>query len=200
MSLQNNPPSFARIAESRYLRTKSREMIEKEHCMRIGHVSKTHGVDGELVIKLSNGIETDDVETDCLFLELEGGLVPFMIDSWRDRGDGSLLVLFELINSEPQARKVIDAPVWIDSADMAGITDEGAHSVLLVGFKIHDKHHGLLGEITEIRDPERNPHFAVDGANGEILIPIVDEYMISLDKEKKILFIEAPEGLIELYM
>jgi 16S rRNA processing protein RimM len=175
-------------------------MIEKEDCTHIGVVSKIHGIAGEVVVKLLNGIEGDDLETDCLFLELEGGLVPFMIDSWRDRGDGSLLVIFEMIASEAAARRVVDAPVWIDNADMTAITDEGAHSSLLVGYSVHDKQHGLLGKIIEVRDPERNPHFAIDGANGEILVPIVDEYMLSLDRDQKILYIEAPEGLIELYM
>lgn len=175
-------------------------MIEKNDCQHIGFVAKTHGVEGELVIKLTKGIEAEDIEADFLFLELEGGLVPFAIDAMRDRGDGSLLVIFEQINSESIARRMLEAPVWIDSADLEGISNDGVHSAMLIDFYVHDKKHGLLGKITEIRDPERNPHFAIANAKGEILIPIADEFMLSLDEKKKILYIEAPEGLIELYL
>jgi len=34
----------------------------------------------------------------------------------------------------------------------------------------------------------------------EILIPAVDQIMKEIDRKKKIIYIEAPDGLIEIYL
>jgi 16S rRNA processing protein RimM len=175
-------------------------MIEKEKCRHIGVVSKAHGVEGEVNIKLLNNVEADDVNPEFFFLELDGALVPFYVMSIRDRGDGSLLVGFEDVDNEPAARRLLDVKVWIDDADYAPLMAEDGmvHSTMLIGFKVEDTLHGVLGVIVELRDPERNPLFVIEGAAGEILIPVADEFMTGLDADKKVLYITTPDGLIDL--
>lgn len=174
-------------------------MIEKSNCQHIGTIVKTHGVAGEVVIRLIGDIEAEDVVSDFLFLDMDGGLVPFYVGESRTRGDGSLMVIFESITSEAAARRLVDVPVWIDGTDL-DIDPDRVHSSTLIGFEVVDSEHGNLGKIIDIRDPERNPYFAIDGKNGEILIPVVDDYIEGLDEQKKILYVSAPEGLIDLYL
>jgi len=40
----------------------------------------------------------------------------------------------------------------------------------------------------------------LDHNGKEILLPISDELILEVDRENKILYISAPEGLIELYL
>lgn len=175
-------------------------MLDKLDCRHIGTITKTHGVEGELAIRLQPHIESDAIDPYFLFLDLDGGLVPFHIESLRDRGDGSLLVGFEDIDSEPKAKKLLDTAVWIANDDYEPMEDEDGsiHSTMLIGYEVEDATHGLLGTIVELRDPERNPLFVVDGKKGEILIPVADEFITGIDQSKKILYINTPEGLIGL--
>jgi 16S rRNA processing protein RimM len=175
-------------------------MIDKLNYRHIGTITKTHGVEGELTLRLLPNIDADAVNPYFLFLDLDGGLVPFYLESLRDRGDGSLLVGFEHLNTETKARRLLETDVWIADDDyQEARNDEGdIHSSMLVGYSVEDDVHGLLGKIVELRDPERNPLFVVDGAKGEILIPVADEFITGLDQAKKILFISTPEGLIDL--
>ena len=174
-------------------------MIEKNNCQQIGTIVKAHGIGGEVVVRLLTGINAEDIACDYLFLDLDGGLVPFYVDESRTRGDGSLMVIFEGIKTEKAARKLVDVPVWVDAAD-GGVHDGQIHSSSLIGFEVVDDVHGNIGKIIDIRDPERNPYFAIEGTNGEILIPVADDYIVELDEVKRILYISAPEGLIELYL
>jgi 16S rRNA processing protein RimM len=34
----------------------------------------------------------------------------------------------------------------------------------------------------------------------EVLVPLIDEFIVSLDRNSKVLTIKAPEGLIEFYL
>ncbi len=174
-------------------------MIEKINCQQIGTIVKTHGINGEVIIQLQNGVNAEDITTDFLFLDVDGGLVPYYVEESRTRGDGSLMVIFKGICTEASARKLTEVPVWIDNQEMGADTDQ-IHSSSLIGFEVVDDVHGNIGKIIDIRDPERNPYFAIEGKAGEILIPVVDEYVEGLDEAGKILYISAPEGLIELYL
>lgn len=174
-------------------------MIEKINCQQIGTIVKTHGINGEVVIRLQTGIEAEDIMSDFLFLDMDGGLVPFYVEESRTRGDGSLMVIFKGIATEAAARKITEVPVWIDNSEM-GANPNQVHSSSLIGFEVMDDVHGNIGKIIDIRDPERNPYFAIEGKAGEILIPVVDEYVEGLDEAGKFLYISAPEGLIELYL
>ena len=40
----------------------------------------------------------------------------------------------------------------------------------------------------------------IDNNGIEILIPAVDEFLDTIDRENKIIYVQAPEGLIEIYM
>ncbi|MFT3740674.1 MAG: hypothetical protein QM786_18135 [Breznakibacter sp.] len=175
-------------------------MIEKQDCRQIGVAIKTHGIEGEIVIRLQNNIEIDDLEPEFLFPELDGGLVPFYVESMRHRGDGSVLVGFGTINDEVKAKRLVDAPIWAAWADIRPdlLEDGSIHSTSLIGYRIEDDLHGPLGIVTELRDPERNPLFVVEGPMGEILIPVADEFFTGVDEVQKILYISAPNGLIDL--
>lgn len=174
-------------------------MIEKSNCQHIGVITKAHGVSGEVVIRLNNGIDAQDITCDFLFLDLDGGLVPFYVQESRTRGDGALMVHFDSITTEVAARRLADVPVWVEGDELE-MDEEGIHSSMLIGFLVVDSEHGELGKITEIRDPERNPYFVIEGGAGEILVPVADEYIDGLDDDQHILYITAPEGLIDLYL
>ena len=42
--------------------------------------------------------------------------------------------------------------------------------------------------------------FEIDKNGTEILIPLIDDFIIALDREKKSITLETPEGLVDLYL
>lgn len=175
-------------------------MIDKQDCRQIGTVTKPHGIEGEVVIRLQSEVSFEDLDPEFLFVELEGGLVPFYVENLRSRGDGYMLAEFEGVNNDTKAKRLVDAQVWILMAEInADTLDDGSvHSTSLIGYRVEDDDYGLLGTITELRDPERNPLFVVEGPKGEILIPVADEFFTGIDEAQRILYISTPEGLIDL--
>ena len=60
-----------------------------------------------------------------------------------------------------------------------------------------DIHHGDLGEIVAVDDSTMNVLFAIEKPDGEeILLPAHEEFMVKLEKKKRLLTVEVPEGLL----
>ena len=63
-----------------------------------------------------------------------------------------------------------------------------------------DQNHGNIGVIGDILELPHQSLFQVQHGEKEILIPIVDDIIQKVDRKKKVLMIEAPAGLIEIYL
>ena len=54
-----------------------------------------------------------------------------------------------------------------------------------------------MGEIVAVDDSTMNVLFAIEKPDGEeILLPAHEEFMVKLEKKKRLLTVEVPEGLL----
>jgi len=68
----------------------------------------------------------------------------------------------------------------------------------IVGYKVEDKNHGSLGEISNVIEHPGNILMCIEGDFNEILIPMIDAFILDIDHNKKLIRVDTPEGLIEL--
>ncbi len=173
-------------------------MINKEDCTAIGIITKSHGVKGELSVILHEGIYTDTFESEFLFLNLNNGLVPFYIESIRNKSNKSLLVKLETIDTENKARTMANVEIFVDNNDL--IIDEEAPSATFVGFTVKDEEKGNIGKIIGVQEIVNNPLFEIDYNGIEILIPINPDFITGVDEDNKEIHMNLPEGLIDMYL
>jgi 16S rRNA processing protein RimM len=69
----------------------------------------------------------------------------------------------------------------------------------VIGFSVYDVDHGYLGELVGINEATAQPLFEIKSEDQEILIPMLDEFIVEIDRKKNKLILKAPEGLIEFY-
>jgi len=173
-------------------------MIERHSCRQIGVIVKTHGIAGEVVVRLFDEFSIDDMETEFLFLDLDGGLVPFYLEEAREKNKADVLVKLEQLQNDTAALKVIDAPVYIEKGEEVEEEDVPFSAYQLVGYSCQAVGYGPIGEIVAVRDIAKNPLFEIAYKGEEILIPIVDHFIAGIDDEKREVVFELPEGLIDL--
>ncbi|MFM7894654.1 MAG: ribosome maturation factor RimM, partial [Flavobacterium sp.] len=70
----------------------------------------------------------------------------------------------------------------------------------VIGFDVLDTRLGNIGKITGINDSGAQPLFEIDKNGTEILIPLIDDFIIALDRANKTITLETPEGLVDLYL
>lgn len=170
-------------------------MIRKEEVFKIGVINKPHGIKGEVSFTFTDDI-FDRVDCDYLILLMDGILVPFFMEEYRFRSDTVALVKFEGIDTAEQARRFTNVEVYFPKKFMDEQEDVTSWN-FFIGFRVEDVHHGYLGEITNVDDTTLNVLFAIEKDGEELLLPAHEEFIISLDREKKVMKVNVPDGLIE---
>lgn len=175
-------------------------MILKENLTKIGKFQKTHALKGELNALLD--IDPDYfLDGNPLIIETDGILVPFYVDTLRNKGSFSYLIKLEDIDSEETARSFVNKEIFIPSEiakELIGNNEDDWEN--LVDFKIIDANsHQEIGTVRYIDDSTTNILLAVEDTNeAEIFIPLAEEFIVSIDDMGKTITMNLPEGLIGL--
>lgn len=173
-------------------------MIDKSDCICVGLCARPHGVTGEVIVRAHKGFSVDDLSFEFLHLELEGGLVPFSVDEIRPKNQEEAILRFEDIHTQDQARRLADASIYIER-DWLETTDEPSSSAgTLIGYAAIDQTNARLGLIVEIQEIAKNPLFVVEYQGRELLIPIVEEFIVRMDHDRMEVHFNLPEGLLDV--
>lgn len=177
-------------------------MIRPEEIIPAGVFNKTHGIKGELSATFGHDVEPDTLR--CLFVDMDGIPVPFFIESSRPRTADTWLVTLDGIDSEEKARLFVGKQFGIHADDLPEPEEldpdaDGFYASDLIGFSISDSTLGELGEITDVNDQTENVLFVVTGSDGnEILIPVADEFIDSIDTPARIIHTSIPAEIVDL--
>ncbi|WP_411767252.1 ribosome maturation factor RimM [Winogradskyella sp. A3E31] len=174
--------------------------MKKEDCFYLGKIVKKYSFKGELLAKL----DTDEPELydniDAVFIDLRGNMVPFFIESSQLHKSDLLRIKFEDVNSEPDADALIKSELYLPLELLPKLEGDKFYFHEVIGFTIKDKNFGDIGIIKAINDSTAQALFEIDKDGTEILIPMNDEFITKVDKKNKIIEVETPEGLIDLYL
>ena len=168
--------------------------MKKEECFFLGYISRKHGYKGDVNIKLETPAKHKELAH--MFIELNGGLVPFFIDSFRLKKENIALVKFEDVDSEEDAQALVGKEVFLPLK----LLDESQQNELaaLIGFEVIDSKHGNIGKVTDILDNTAQELFQIKNEEREFLIPITEEFIQKI--ENNTIYLQTPEGLIDLFL
>ena len=171
-------------------------MIKKEEVFKIGIINKPHGVKGEVSFTFTDDIFDRVEDCDYLVLLLDGILVPFFIEEYRFRSDNVALVKFEGIDSTEKARTLTNVEVYYPVKFMDD-QEEISSWNYFIGFRVEDIHHGGLGTGVDVDDATMNVLFVIENGDEEVLLPAHEEFILDIDRKKKILKVDIPDGLLD---
>lgn len=174
-------------------------MIRKEDCYKIGKLTKTHGLKGELNFQFTDDI-WDRVESDYLICEVDGILVPFYLEEYRFRSEAVALVKFEDMDSADAAQILVNSDVYFENKYITNSDEDEVSLNYFIGFRMIDGDTDTeIGTITDIDDNTENWLFIVERADGsEILIPAHEEFIKDIRQEEKVMVMDLPTGLLDL--
>lgn len=171
-------------------------MIKKEEVFKIGIINKPHGVKGEVSFTFTDDIFDRVEDCDYLVLLLDGILVPFFIEEYRFRSDNVALVKFEGIDSTEKARTLTNVEVYYPVKFMDD-QEEISSWNYFIGFRVEDIHHGCLGTVVDVDDATMSVLFVIENGDEEVLLPAHEEFILDIDRKKKILKVDIPDGLLD---
>ena len=175
------------------------ETIPKKDCVKVGYVQKPHGINGELVIRFQEEYYETLEEYPTLFLEIDQLLVPFFIaeEGLRFKSSESVITKLEWIDSDAKAKSLCGFSVFVKQEDVLELEDEMSTNAL-VGFQLFGEEQGLIGEVTRVHDCAGNLLLEVEYQGREVLIPINEDLIVSVDEDLRQIELRIADGLFDL--
>src|SRR6185503_19335398 len=164
----------------------------------IGKLVAVFGLQGEMVLQHRLGKKTALKGLKTIFIEeKKGEMLPWFVESVRGKGDEDVYIKLEGIDTKEAARRLAQKEVWVPETEVAQFAGKSA-PISLVGYHLWQGEEDL-GEILEVIEQPHQVLCRIDLAGKEALIPIHEGSLLKLDKKKKQVHVELPEGLLDIY-
>mgnify|MGYP000626522889 CR=1 FL=1 len=173
--------------------------MTKKDCFSLGYIAKRVGNHGELgfVLDVDDGNRYRKLES--VFIEISNSLVPFFIKKIQIKGNNATVSL-EGIDSIGRAEELIKKSLYLPLSALPPLNGKKFYFHELPGFTAIDKRLGEIGIVKEVLDFPQQSIISILKREHEILIPAKEEFIVSIDRAAKTIHLDAPEGLIELYI
>ncbi len=166
----------------------------------MGVVTRPQGIKGNVNLYLDVDSPKEYAEMESVFVEINKSLVPFFIDHLQLRGKNQAVCKFEGVDTEAEASKLVNAQLFLPLDVLPKLKGNKFYYHEVVGYTVVDQKHVEVGHISEVLEYPNNPLLQVQFNKKEILIPIREEVILNVDREKRQVLVNAPEGLIDIYL
>ncbi|MGE5109094.1 MAG: ribosome maturation factor RimM [Sphingobacteriales bacterium] len=165
---------------------------------KIGKLVATFGVEGKLVLRHSLGKKTSLKGLETIFLEeKKDSFLPYFIENTIIKNEEEVYLKLEGTNTRETAHKLTQKEVWLTEDDFKKYAAKSS-PISLLGFHIINE--GIdLGEVLEVIEQPMQILCRIMLNNKEALIPVHEATLQKIDKKKKQVYVELPDGLLDLY-
>ena len=174
--------------------------MRKEDCFYLGKIAKKFSFKGEVLAYL----DTDEPQLyknlESVFVECNKNLVPFFIESSSIHKNDFLRIRFEDMTTEEDADAIMGNAIYLPLNMLPKLAGNKFYYHEVIGFEIEDQRLGVFGVIQSINDTTAQPLFEVLNGTIEILVPMIDHFLIKIDRTNKKVIMNLPEGLVEMYL
>ncbi len=166
----------------------------------IGQIAKLHGYKGGVSLFLDVTHPEEYMDMESFFIEIDGILTPFFVESFKLKNKGFAAVKFQGVDSEQEARSLLKKKVFIPESELKELDESNFYDHEVIGYEVEDVVKGEIGKVTAIADLKQNPLLVIEFKDKEILLPIFEGLIVNVDRKLKRLKVKAPDGLIDLYL
>jgi 16S rRNA processing protein RimM len=174
--------------------------MRKEDCFYLGKIAKKFSFKGEVLIWLDTDEPGLYENMESVFVEVNKHLVPFFIISSSLHKNDFLRVRFEDVDTEDDADALIGKAIYLPLTMLPKLEGNKFYFHEVIGFEAEDQRLGNIGTIVSINDTTAQPLFEIKKDDTEILIPMIDDFIVKVDRDNKKIILNTPEGLVDLYL
>lgn len=173
--------------------------MTQSECFNLGYIPKTIGKKGELAFFLDVDEPGRYKKLQSVFIELNGTLVPFFIQTIQLRGNTAIVKL-DGIDSIEKAEELVRGALYLPLTALPALKGKKFYFHEVPGFTVIDKEYGNIGTVEKVLDFPQQAIFQIKKEDKEILIPAREEFIIRIDRTAKMIELNAPDGLIAVYL
>ena len=123
--------------------------------------------------------------------------MPYFIQTTQIKSETETILKLEGIDLMEVARKLTPKEVWLAEEDFNKYAARAA-PIALLGYDLIDGENNL-GEIIEVIEQPHQVLCTILYKGNEALIPVHEKSLLKIDKKNRKVFVEVPDGLLDIY-
>ncbi len=164
----------------------------------LGTVTRSHGLKGSFKVNIHTAGFSPIEKDEPVFIQIEGGPVPFFVEDCSASSHDTWSMKLDDIDTLEQAERLVGRELLIEAQKLLGVMVDEADE--LIGYAVIDVEKGAIGVVTGVMETAQHPILEIDNKGTQILVPWVEAIVKDVDDGARVIKIEAPDGLIDLYM
>ncbi|GAA3945969.1 ribosome maturation factor RimM [Hymenobacter algoricola] len=174
-----------------------------DDCYQLGSIGKTHGLKG-FVTAFMDVDDLDDYRTlKSVYLELPfapGKLTEYGVEKFQPHADNRALLKLKGFDTIEAAEPLRNAKLYRPLAELPALEDDQFYFHDVIGYTVVDEKLGVLGTVETFYEMPQQDLMGMRYQGQEILIPVVDQLISHADQDAKKVFVNLPEGLLDVYL
>ena len=160
----------------------------------IGKITNTHGIKGELkVYPLTDDIKRFDILEKAYIGEDK---IPVNVESVKYHKNLAILK-FKEYNNINEVVDFKDYYIYVDKDGRVELPEGHFFIYEILDSQVFDLDENLIGYLSDVIQGPANDIYLIKDGEKEYLIPAVGEFIKKIDLEKKRIYIQPIEGMIE---
>ena len=165
---------------------------------KIGRLVASFGLNGQLILQHNLGKKTSLKGLENIFIEeIKDSFLPYFIESSKIKNDKEVYVKLVGISVKEATRHLIKKDVWLSENDFKKFAANSA-PISFLGFMVVNANEEI-GEVIEVIEQPHQVLCKIIFNGKEALIPLHENSFEKSDKKNRRLFVNLPEGLLDLY-
>lgn len=172
--------------------------MNQDDFFELGYISRLHGYKGAVVIKMDTAHPERYTMLKEMWIKKNAAPERYVIESISVH-QKEALVKIQSVNNAETASALLRKSVYLPLSMLPPLSGKSFYFHEIRGFSVEDHTYGNIGKIETVYDLPQHPVAGILMQGKEILIPLVPDFIESIDRKNKIIMTCLPEGMIEVY-
>jgi 16S rRNA processing protein RimM len=163
----------------------------------VGRIARSHGIRGQVIVNPETDFPEDRFQPGAeLFIERGGQVEALKLTTARFHKERPVIGI-EGVETMDAADALAGRELRVPVEQLAALPPDTFYRHDLIGCLVETRDGRTVGLVTDVEGSMTGSRLVVDGAGGEVLIPLVSPICTVVDPAAKRILIDPPEGLIE---
>jgi 16S rRNA processing protein RimM len=164
----------------------------------VGRVARPHGIRGDVVVNSETDFADARFAVGAWLWTRVAGVVGQVKVARAALGGKRPIVGFEGVSDVSDAERLAGAELRVPEEALAKLEPGAYYLHQLVGCRVETSQGAPVGEVVRVEGGTGASLLAVAGPTGEVLIPLAVSLCPTIDVERRLVVVDAPEGLLEV--
>ncbi len=173
-------------------------MVDWDEMAVVGRVARPHGLRGDVVVNPETDFIAERFRPGATLWTRSGGREEQLTIATARVQNGRPVIGFEGLSSIEAVERLAGLELRVPEASLQLLEPGRYYEHQLVGCSVETAEGAAVGTVVRVDSGAGGSRLVVDGARGEILVPLAADICVDVDVAARRIRIEPPEGLLEL--